>query len=156
MSYPVETRRRFNVFGTSVVYRRLIDVEMTSYFYWVCRVHDSFLLAGHSWNMHVCLCAFWSISSFEYQWPLDRIHSTWAKDIYWLNPMSLLELTTIRWESFSNLLALYCIYIWKLIKTYAFACWLLVCSVSLVIIGSFFWKVSENHSANTGDWILSS
>ena len=34
-SNPVDTRRRFNVYTTSPTsYRRLIDVETTSYVYW--------------------------------------------------------------------------------------------------------------------------
>ena len=34
IEFPVDTRRRFNVYKTS--YRRLIDAETTSCVYWVC------------------------------------------------------------------------------------------------------------------------
>ena len=37
---PVDTRCRFNVYTTSpTLYRRLIDVETTSYVYWDAMIH---------------------------------------------------------------------------------------------------------------------
>ena len=60
------------------------------------------------------------------------------------------------WESFSNLLALHCIYICQLTGNHAGFFSQLFCFVSLVIIGRLFRKVSQNHSKNTDLGVLSS